>query len=143
MFTLCEDFSVCDDNKQPYSLETERHTAIDDLHARVENGEFAFHSIGNRFVVKTPRFSSFNVSLRFGFTSLYEFKPNFNLLFHYDKQARQGEGLRLVYNLDGTVTLSYILLDKMRTETVRSVTLAGITMTEGERYELSLSLIHI
>lgn len=140
MFTLCEDFSVCDDNKQPYSLETERHTAIDDLHARVENGEFAFHSIGNRFVVKTPRFSSFNVSLRFGFTSLYEFKPNFNLLFHYDKQARQGEGLRLVYNLDGTVTLSYILLDKMRTETVRSVTLAGITMTEGERYELSVSV---
>ncbi len=140
MFRLYENFSVCDDNKQPYSLETERHTAIDDLHARVENGVFGFHSIGNRFVFKTPSLAQVNISLRFGFTSLYEFSPNFHLLFHYNTQTWQGEGLRLIYHLDDSVTLSYILLDKMRVEEKAAVTLRGIQMKEGDWYELSVSI---
>lgn len=140
MFTLYEDFSVCDDNKQPYSFATERHTAIDDLHAHVENGVFAFHSIGNRFVFKTPSLSDVSVSLRFGFTSLYEFKPNFNLVFHYNTKTWQGEVLRLVYNLDDSVTLSYCLLDKLSVTEKASVTLLGIPMQEGEWYDLSVSV---
>ena len=81
-FRIYEDFSVCDDNKQPYSFEVERHTAIDNLHAKTENGEFQLNSIGNRFIAGTPALSEFNLKFRFGFNMLYECNPRFNVIFH-------------------------------------------------------------
>lgn len=140
MFELYENFLCCDDNKQPYSFNVERHTDIDNLHAKVENGVFALNSIGNRFIFNTPELSGFSVEITFGFTCIYEFKPNFNVIFYYNKKTRTGEGLRLQYNLDKTVTLSYISVNGMNVREISSVTISDIEIKEGEKYRIDFSV---
>lgn len=139
-FHIFEDFSVFDDNKQPYSFETERHTAIDNLHAKVENGEFQLNSIGNRFIVRTPALSEFSVKFRFGFNMLYEFNPNFNVIFHYDKKTRQGAGLRFCYDLSHKMHIAYISIDKMDIEVKEEITIDNLVIEEDKRYALLIDV---
>lgn len=140
MFQLYENFKVIDDNKQPYSIEVERHTAIDNLHAKVENGEFGFNSIGNRLLFKTPALSDFILELKFGFTCLYEFNPNFTVIFHYNKKTRQGEGIRVCYDLSHKLLVSYITLDKMKVKVLDSVTLDDFVIEEDYRYRIAIEV---
>lgn len=140
MFRLYDDFKVKDDNQQPYSLEVERHTAVENLHAKVENEEFCLNSIGNRFVFKTPVLSDFHMEMHFGFTCMYEFDPNFTVLFHYDKKRRQGEGIRVTYDLNGKFVVSYLSLDKMKVTVIDTVSIDEVQLTEESRYEFSIDV---
>lgn len=139
-FYLYEDFSVADENKQPYSFDIERHTGIDDLHAKVKNGEFQLNSIGNRFIAKTPALSEFRVEFKFGFNMLYEFDPNFNVIFHYNKKTRQGTGLRFIYDLSHKMHIAYIAVDKMNIEVIEEITIDELLVEEDKRYALSIDV---
>lgn len=140
MFQLFDDFKVYDDNLQPLSLETERHTPIDNMHAEVENGEFCFNSIGNRLIFKTPELSHFRLELKFGFTCLYEFDPNFTVLFQYNKKTRQGKGLTVRYSLEKKLVLSLIALDKMKVRELDTAVLDDMPITEEDRLTLTMEL---
>ena len=140
MLQLFDDFKVYDDNRQPLSLEVERHTPIDNMHCKVENGEFGFNSIGNRLILKTPELSRFRLELKFGFTCLYEFDPNFTVIFHYDRKTRLGKGLTVRYSLEKKLVLTLIDLDKMKVSPVSSVTLDDMPMTEEDRRTLTMEV---
>jgi len=140
MFQLYDDFKVYDDNLQPLSLEAERHTSVDNMHCAVANGEFGFNSIGNRLILKTPELSRFHLELKFGFTCLYEFDPNFTVLFHYNRKTRQGKGLTVRYSLEKKLVLSLITLDKMKVKEMASAILAGVSMTDEDRLMLTMEV---
>ena len=139
-FRIYEDFSVCDDNKQPYSFEVERHTAIDNLHAKTENGEFQLNSIGNRFIAGTPALSEFNLKFRFGFNMLYECNPRFNVIFHYSKKTRQGVGLSFCYDLSHRLNIAYVSVSGMRTEIKEEITVDDFFIEEDKRYTLCIDV---
>ncbi|MBQ3573027.1 MAG: hypothetical protein IJA16_00370, partial [Clostridia bacterium] len=139
MFSLFEDFSVCGNNRQSYSIDVERNTYIGNLHAGVEGGEFALRSIGNRFLFRTPRLNDFEFTTHFGFTSIYEFKPSFTIIYSYDKRTRCGSGVSVTYNLDNTITASNVSICKQKTIEIEAVTFEGCTIVEGERYEFFVS----
>ena len=139
-FYIYEDFSVADENKQPYSFETERHTEIDDFHAKVENSEFQLNSIGNRFIAKTPALSEFGVEFKFGFNMLYEFNPKFNVIFHYNKKTRKGMGLRFIYDLSHKMHIAYISIDKMNIEVIEEITIDNLLIEEDKRYTISIDV---
>lgn len=140
MFRLFDDFKVYDDNLQPLSMDVEHHTPIENMHCRVENGEFFFNSIGNRLILKTPKLSNFRLELSFGFTCLYEFDPNFTVIFHYDQKTRQGKGLTVTYSLQKKIILSLIELDKMNIKKLATATLDGIAMEEKDRLMLTMAV---
>lgn len=112
MFQLIDDFRVCDDNRQPYSFLTERHTATENLHAWVRDGAFCLASIGNRHILAAPAFSHGTFEMWFHFTYMQEFDPSFTVFFHYDRATRKGRGLRFTYSLRGTVTAELLDADK-------------------------------
>ena len=58
MYRLYDDFRACDDNRQPYSFSVEKHTPIDNMHAWVKDECFCMASIGNRYILNTPGFTS-------------------------------------------------------------------------------------
>ena len=138
MFRLYEDFKVYDDNKQSYSLETEKHTDIDHLHTAVEDGEFVLKSVGNRAIFKTPTLSDFSVTTHFGFTTIEVFKTVLNVMYGYDKRTRCGYGISASYNLDNTISVAHIEISRAKTIVLEEVVFDGV-MVEGERYELSFA----
>lgn len=65
MYSLYDNFVSCDENKQPYSVRTERHTFIDNMSAWVEDGCFNMASIGNVYILNTPVFYKGKLPHRF------------------------------------------------------------------------------
>ena len=114
MFKLSDTFKLCDDNKQPYSVHTERHSEIFDLHAGVDERGFVLRSIGNRFLLQTPSLKTFTFELKYYYTFVSEFDPPFNVLFGYDPACRTGIGLNILPHLSGGVTVSLIKVSRMK-----------------------------
>lgn len=140
MFILSDDFKTHDDNLQPYSFSVERHTAIEDLHASVDERGFVLKSIGNRFILNSPKLNNFGLSLKFGFTFLAEFNPVFNVLFSYDKKSRCGQGLKVTYDLEGKLIFSLINLSKMKITECESICLEDFKLQEGNITELKIKV---
>ncbi len=140
MFQLFEDFKTFDDNLQPYSLIPERHTAIENLHGKVEKGEYGFNSIGNRMLLQTPVLQNFSLVLSFGFTLIQEVSPNFTILFHYNRKTRQGLGLRFTCLLPTGSMAELVSVDKIRVTPLEQVRTNAVTLEEGQRYTLSMKL---
>ena len=139
MFKMIDTFVACDDNKQPYSLATERHTEIMDLHAAVDEHGFSLKSIGNRFVVNTPGLCHFDFSIKFFYTFMEEYDPTFHVLFGYDTKTRCGYGLRFIYRLGGGMEVSYIRLEKMKVTVLEMQQLQGFCIGEEEDAFLQLT----
>lgn len=140
MFQLTEKFLSYDDNLQPYTLVPERHTPIDNLHGKVEKGEYGFNSIGNRMLLQTPPLGDFSLELGFGFTLLQEIGPDFTVIFHYDKRTRRGLGLRLRCILPQGLAIELVSVEKIRVTVLAQVDSDTVTITEGQRYTLSMAL---
>jgi len=83
MFKLYDDFRACNSNKQPYSLTAERHTPIDNMHAWVKDECFCMASVGNRYILNTPAFSSGSFAMSFKVSYMAEFASNFFVAFGY------------------------------------------------------------
>lgn len=108
MFTMKDNFSGHDENRQPYSFEVEQHTYVENLHAGVCDGRFHLKSVGNRHVLNTPPFKTGCFSMEFCITVLKQFDPVFTILFQYDKKIRSGMGLRFHYELAGILHVELI-----------------------------------
>ena len=114
MYQLIDDFRACDDNRQPYSFQVERHTETENLHAWVRDERFHLASIGNRHLLNAPAFRQGAFEMWFQFTYMEEFDPNFTVFFGYDPAARAGQGLRFVCDLRGGVEVSLLETDRSR-----------------------------
>lgn len=98
MFKISDNFIAYDNNKQPYTFSCERHTETANLHAAVTNKGFSMKSIGNRFILNSPKFSTavFRTSIRISFP--FEINPCFRLIFGYDKETRTGKAIQFTYD---------------------------------------------
>lgn len=139
MFKLSDTFKLCDDNKQPYSVHTERHSEIFDLHAGVDERGFVLRSIGNRFLLQTPSLKTFTFELKYYYTFVSEFDPPFNVLFGYDPACRTGIGLNILPHLSGGVTVSLIKVSRMKVETLFSVDLSEYMIADEKESCLKLA----
>lgn len=106
MFKLYDNFVSCDTNRQPYSFSAERHTPIDNMHAWVKEGVFNMASIGNVYVMNTPKFATGTFRMNFKITYMAEFGPQFNVFFSYDEKTRVGRGIKFYYDLKDTLKIS-------------------------------------
>lgn len=138
MFILDDNFKTHDDNLQPYSFSVERHTEIEDLHASVDERGFVLKSIGNRFILNSPRLNNFELNIKFGYTFLAEFNPVFNVLFSYDKKTRCAQGLKVTYDLGGRLIFTLINLDRMKITECESVCIDEFEISEGDITELRI-----
>ncbi len=111
MYNLYDKFLSCDENKQPYSMRSEKHTFIDNMSAWVENGCFNLASIGNVYVLNTPVFTKGNFRTEFKITYMEEIPPKFTVFFAYDEKTRKGKGIKFFYDLKDTVKISLIDID--------------------------------
>ena len=75
MYQLTEKFNLYDANFIPHSLSPEKHSAIDNLHASVDERGFNMKSIGNRWIVNTPLLKDFALDFTFSYTYLAEYNP--------------------------------------------------------------------
>lgn len=99
MFNLADDFTAFDENKQPYSFSVERHTETANLHAGVTEDGFEMKSVGNRFILNSPRFKTGVFEMDFTISYPYEVNPCFMLIIGYDKMKRSGIALKLFYDI--------------------------------------------
>lgn len=106
MFKLYDNFVSCDINRQPYSFTAETHTHIDNKHAWIRDGVFNMASIGNVYVMNTPKFESGSFRMNFKITYMAEFGPDFTVFFAYDEKERVGKGIKFYYDLHDTVRIS-------------------------------------
>lgn len=140
MYKLFDDFKTYDSNLQPYSFTCERHTHVDDLHASVEERGFNLRSFGNRFILNTPKLCSFALETCFSYTFMEEINPVVDIYFGYDRGRRLGTGIRLEYELSGSMIVSLLSLEKMKQSIRSTVTLENYHIEEGEIVELTLKL---
>lgn len=105
MFKLFDDFTAYDENKQSYTFSVERHTETANLHSGVTEGGFALKSIGNRYILNSPRFTTgvFCISLTVSYP--YEIDPVFQMIFGYDEETRTGLGLQFTYVIGGNLSV--------------------------------------
>ena len=106
MYKLFDDFRASDDNKQPYSFSVERHSPTDNMHAWVKDDAFYMASVGNRFVMNTPAFKTYEFGMRFKVTYMSEIPIKFMVLVGYDEVARKGKAIYFHYDLNHKITVS-------------------------------------
>lgn len=106
MFKIYDNFTAIDDNKIPYSFSVERHTETANLHAGVTDNGFSLKSIGNRFVLNTPKFKNCVFKTNFTISYPYEYAPCFYIIFGYDRATRTGNALHVTYNLNESLSLA-------------------------------------
>lgn len=120
MFKLYDDFRASDENKQPYSFSVERHTPTDHLHAWVADDVFHMASVGNRFVLNTPKFKTGVFEMNFKISYMSVIQPKFIVLFGYDEQIRKGNAVYFYYDLKNTVTISLVSIHNSKITTLES-----------------------
>lgn len=108
MYTLFENFALCDENKQPYSFSAEKHTFVDNLHAWVEDETFKMSSIGNVYILNTPRVQCGRFNMRYLITYMTEIEPRFTVYFSYNEKTREGMGIQYNYDLKNTLKISLV-----------------------------------
>lgn len=141
MYTISDDFRSCDENKQPYSFMAERHTEIANMHAWVQNEAFNMASIGNRFILHTPKFINGVFNMQFHVTYMGVFAIQFMVLFGYDEKTRTGQAIRFAYDLEKTVAFSLLQVSNNAVRVLESVDCTPIEpLREGESCELVLTM---
>lgn len=140
MFKIKDDFSKCDDNKQPYSFELEQHTYVPNLHATVHDNGFHLQSVGNRYILCTPPVKSGKLAFDFVITFLKEYDPKFTVYFGYDKKTRCGMGVRLWYELGGKLSAELISEDNYCAKVLQSVSFDGFVLDETKSVHFEMVL---
>ena len=140
MFKIKDNFSKCDDNKQPYSFELEQHTYVPNLHATVHDNGFHLQSVGNRYILCTPPVKSGKLSFDFVITFLKEYDPRFTVYFGYDKKTRCGMGVRLWYELGGKLSAELISEDNYCAKVLQSVSFDGFVLDETKSVHFEMVL---
>lgn len=141
MYTIFDDFRSCDENKQPYSFTAERHTEIANMHAWVQNEAFNMASVGNRYIMHTPRFVNGTFSMQFRATYMEVFAVSFMVLFGYDERTRSGRGIRFSYDLDKTVTFSLLQVCNNAVKVMQTTDrIMETPLHEGERCDYVLTM---
>ncbi len=141
MYTLADDFRSCDKNKQPYSFSIERHTPIANLHTWVKDDAFYMASVGNRYILQTPKFTNGTFEMHFKVSYMAEFATNFMVLFGYDERTRKGQAVRYIYDLKETISLSLLSVDKNSFRVLEEVNLKiDSPLEENKAYLFSIKL---
>ncbi|MBR1970732.1 MAG: hypothetical protein IKA17_10320 [Clostridia bacterium] len=140
MYQINEKFVSFDDNLLPYTLKPELHTTIRDFHAATDERGFVMKSIGNRWIIETPEIENFDFNITFAYTFLKEFNPRIHIFFGYNKKSRTGQGLQLIYHLNGGMTVNYITVDRMNIKVLETIEFSEIKLEEEENIEVKLSL---
>lgn len=141
MYQLTDSFTLHDDNLIPHTLRPEIHSAVQNLHASVDERGFVMGSIGNRWIVNTPALQLFSLCLTFSYTYLERFDPCTYIFFGYDARNRKGDGIRLKYSLSGEMLVSLVKVDRMKiTEAGEDIKFENFKIDENERIDLSLSV---
>lgn len=99
MFKIFDNFVAYDKNKQPYTFSLEKHTETANLHARVTEAGFALKSIGNRFILNSPGFTTGKLDANFAISYPYESTLRFQIIFGYDKKSRTGSAVQFTYDM--------------------------------------------
>ena len=141
MYQLTDSFTLHDDNLIPHTLRPEIHSAVQNLHASVDERGFVMGSIGNRWIVNTPALQLFSLCLTFSYTYLERFDPCTYIFFGYDARNRKGDGIRLKYSLSGEMLVSLVKVDRMKiTEAGEDIKFENFKIDENEKIDLSLSV---
>lgn len=138
MFRLYDSFRCYDDNLQPYCFSVEYHSETGNLHAGVCEDGFHLKSIGNRHILNTPAFmtGTFSTVLRFNY--MREFDPRFTVWFQYDPTSRCGLGIRLRYDLAGSLELSLVSVSGTLVQVLERELLGDVQIGELQWVELTL-----
>ena len=138
MFRLYDSFRCYDDNLQPYCFSVEYHSETGNLHAGVCEDGFHLKSIGNRHILNTPTFmtGTFSTVLRFNY--MREFDPRFTVWFQYDLTSRCGLGIRLRYDLAGSLELSLVSVSGTLVQVLERELLGDVQIGELQWVELTL-----
>ncbi len=141
MYLLKENFKLYDDNFIPHTLFSEKHSAIQNLHASADERGFVLKSIGNRWILKTPLLKTFSLDLTFSYTYLSQFNPCTYVFFGYDVRNRCGDGIRFVYNLNGAFEVTLVKVDRMQiTQIGKSIEFRDFHIKENENINLSVNV---
>ncbi len=140
MYKIEENFMSFDENLIPYTLKPERHTTIEDLHAATDDRGFILKSIGNRWILKSPKTSDFLFETTFAYNFIKEFDICVHILFGYDERKREGQGVRFMYHLNGSVTVCYIKISRMQVSVIKESCIQNIKINEEENIHLSMSV---
>jgi len=140
MFSLSDNFRSYDKKRQPYSFSLEQHTQIQNYHARVTPDGFALLSVGNRHILNAPAMRSFLFSMDFYITYMKEFDPVFTVLFRYDRNRRQGYGIRIRYSLSGFLVLDLVHVEKSLVTVLERRQFNGVVWKEGRSEHFALEL---
>ncbi len=140
MYTIFDDFSAFDENRQPYSFTVERHTETANLHAGVTPQGFALKSVGNRFILNAPTFTNGNFDMRFKISYPYEIDPVFCILFGYDKKRREGLGVQITYRIGKALSVVLVSVKNSEYTEISDSLEAEQTLSEEEWTKLSIQI---
>ncbi|MBR5157775.1 MAG: hypothetical protein IKW59_08425 [Clostridia bacterium] len=140
MFELKDHFTGHDENLQPYSFELEKHTYVENLHAAVHDKHFHMKSVGNRYVLNTPKFKTGSFRTEFLITFLKEYDPCFTVFFQYDKKTRRGLGLRFTFALSGTLAVALIKQEEHRSAALSEKVLNDFNLDETKFLPLNIDI---
>lgn len=108
MFKIFDNFVAYDKNKQPYTFSLEKHTETANLHAGVTEAGFALKSIGNRFILNSPGFTTGKLDANFAISYPYESTLRFQIIFGYDKKSRTGSAVQFTYDMGDCLTAELV-----------------------------------
>lgn len=140
MFSLKDKFISFDNNFQPYTFSVERHTETANLHAGVTADGFALKSIGNRFILNTPKFQNGKFDMNFKISYMKEKDPCFVIIFSYDEKSRKGNGLKITYHIGKNISALPVTVDGCEYAPVSKEVLLDTVISENEASSLSFEL---
>ena len=140
MFELKDSFMGHDENIQPYSFELEQHTYVENLHAGVHDKQFHMKSVGNRYVLNTPKFKTGCFRTEFLITFLKEYDPCFTVFFQYNRKTRCGLGLCFTFELSGTLHVALIKQEEHHSTTLTEKVLNDFNLDETKFLPLNIDI---
>ncbi len=141
MFKIKDNFKSFNENQMPYSFCIERHTETENLHIGIDDDGFSLKSVGNRFILNTPLFSTGEFEALFKVTFPQEFNPEFYIILQYNPQSRCGMALKITCDLKKNCPyVSLVGVDKEVFTVTDSKKLEGVGVNDEGFLKLRLTI---
>lgn len=140
MYRLFDKFVSCNENKQPYSFAAEQHTYVDNMHAWVEDNSFKMSSVGNVYILNSPKVLNAKFNMKFKVTYMIEICPEFTVMFSYDEKRRKGYGLRFKYDLNEMIAITLVEINSSAKKCIKKLEKKTNVLSTDTYYDFELNL---